>query len=66
MKTKRLLQLLVIAGIVLIILAFPYAKLERTLARADAMWWEDCAGMPSYVQSSVPTGQLIRLKFYLD
>ena len=46
MKTKHILELMMIAGIVLIILALPYAKLERTLARADAMWWEDCPGAP--------------------
>ena len=44
MKTKHLLELMVIAGIVLIVLVLPYAKMEHTIAKAQGMWWEDCPG----------------------
>lgn len=41
MKTKHLLEALVIIGLVFGFLAFPYSKMERTTAKALGMWWQD-------------------------
>jgi len=44
MKTRYVLELMGILGVVLILLSVPYAKMEHTIAKAEGMWWEDCPG----------------------
>ena len=41
---KELLWILLLTGIVLMLLGGAYTKLERTIAKAEGMWWEDCPG----------------------